>query len=137
MTTSPGCGQNEIVLVFEEKSRAENSDTDQPWWGHFVQGKAGKEKGSYDQYAKFSTAVASITEEDLEGDSGGYLRALKEGRYLYIYVTTHSGPSVYLAAEDLPHIHSNSQGVLVLSRDVTQRIMGVTFDVYALTRSVL
>jgi hypothetical protein len=133
MTASPECGRNEIVLVFEEKSGAENSVTDKRWWGHFVH----KEKGPYDQYAKFSAAVASITEEDLEGDHGGYLRALKEGRYLYIYVTTHTGPSVYLAPEDLPHISSNSLGVLVLSRNETQRIMGATFDVYALTRSVL
>ena len=52
---------------------------------------------------------AIFTEEDLGDDRGEYLRALKEGLYLYIYFTTHSVPSVYLAAEDLPHIPSYLQ----------------------------
>ena len=128
---------DEIVIVFEEKSRGEDNDSNRIWWGHFIQqGKAGKEKGPYDQYEKFCQAVASITVSDLEGDRG-YLRALMEGRFIYVYVTTHAGPTVYLAAQDLPHIQSNSLGVLVLNREVTQRILGVTFDVYALTRSVM
>ena len=81
--------------------------------------------------------MASITESDLEGDRG-YLRALMEGRFIYVYVTTHDGPTVYLTSQDLPHIQSNSLGVLVLNREVTQRILGVTFyDVYALTRSAI
>ena len=69
-----------------------------------------------------------------------------EGRFLYVYVTTHPGPSVYLAAEDLHGIVAQEtkspspyQGVLVLSRDVTKDILGATlFDVYdELTRSMM
>jgi hypothetical protein len=82
--------------------------------------------------------VASITESDLEDDQGGYLRALKEGRFIFVYATMHDeGPTVYLTAQDLPHIQSNSLGVLVLNRDVAKRILGTIFDVYALTRSAL
>eukprot|EP01035_Chromulina_nebulosa_P069361 gene69361-biopygen28230 len=78
MTSSPPTkvGSDEIVLVFKEKS---TGDSYEIWWGHFTQGQAGeKEKGPYDQHGKFCQAVASITESDLEGDTGGYLRALKE-----------------------------------------------------------
>ena len=133
-TSSPTkIGSDEIVLVFEEKSMAENSSGDKVWRGHFIQDG----KGPYDQYGKFNQAVASITESDLQDDQGGYLRALKEGRFIYVYVTTHAGPTVYLTVQDLPHIQSNSLGVLVLNRDVTRRILGTIYDVYALTRSAL
>jgi hypothetical protein len=138
-TTSPPptqVGPDEIVLVFEEKSKGENNDSNEVWWGHFIQGKTG-EKGPYDQHGKFCQAVASITESDLEGDTGGYLRALKEGRFIYVYVTTHGGPTVYLTAEDFPDIMCDFLGVLVLSREVTKRILGSIFDVYALTRSAM
>ena len=78
-----------IVLFFEDKSRGEDSDRNQPWWGHFIQANAAQgEKGPYDQYAKFCEVVGSITESDLEDDQGGYLRALMEGRFLLMYVTT-------------------------------------------------
>ena len=131
-------GRDQIVLVFEEKSKAENSVSNNSWLGHFIQqGKNGQDKGPYDQYGKFCQAVASITESDLEDDQGGYLRALKEGRFIFVYATTHEGPTVYLTAQDLPHIQSNSLGVLVLNRDVAERILGTIFDVYALTRSAL
>eukprot|EP01035_Chromulina_nebulosa_P024320 gene24320-biopygen15855 len=78
---------------------------------------------------------AGITESDLEGDKAGYLRALQEGRFIYVYVTTHGGPSVYLTAEDVHGSPSNSLGVLVLNQEVTKRILGPIYDVYALTRS--
>jgi hypothetical protein len=126
-------GRDEIVLVFEQKSKAENSFSNKVWLGHFIQ----QGKGPYDQYGKFCQVVASITESDLEDDQGGYLRALKEGRFIFVYATTHEGPTVYLTAQDLPHIQSNSLGVLVLNRDVAKRILGTIFDVYALTRSAL
>ena len=95
----------------------------------------------YRQYALFCEAVNDITEADLVGDNG-YLRALMEGRFLVVYMTTHPGPSVYLAAEDLDGIaakETKSLGVLVLSRDVTKDILGSTlFDVYdELTRSMM
>ena len=127
-------GRDEIVLVFEEKSMAESRSGNKVWRGHFIEPEG---KGPYDQYGKFCQAVTSITESDLQDDQGGYLRALKEGRFIYVYATTHAGPTVYLTAQDLPHIQSNSLGVLVLNRDVTRRILGTTFDVYALTRSTL
>ena len=134
-TSSSSDDREKIIVVFEEGEN--NGDSNQIWRGHFIQqGKAGKEKGPYDRYEKFCQAVASITESDLEGDRG-YLRALKEGRFIYVYVTTHAGPMVYLAPQDLPHIQTNSLGVLVLNRDVTKRIMRATYDVYALTRSAL
>ena len=78
----------------------------------------------------------TITEEDLEGDNG-YLRALKDGRFLYVYVTTHPGPTVYLCPEDLTGVSTDtqSQGVLVLNRDVTEKLLGIVFEVYALARS--
>ena len=67
--------------------------------------------------------MASITENDLQNDRGGYLRALKEGRYMYVFVTTDDEPTtVYLT-------------VLILNRGVTERIIGNIFEVYALTRS--
>jgi hypothetical protein len=106
------------------------------WQGHFWS------KGSrpYRQYALFCEAVDDITEADLVGDNG-YLRALMEGRFLYVYVTTHPGPCVYLTAEDLVGITTKmtkSQGVLVLNRDVTQKIIGSTiFDLYAMARSMM
>eukprot|EP01036_Dinobryon_divergens_P040129 gene40129-53013_t len=121
MTSSPPTkvGSDEIVLVFKEKS---TGDSYEIWWGHFTQGQAGeKEKGPYDQHGKFCQAVASITESDLEGDTGGYLRALKEGRFIYVYMTTHGGPLVYLTAQDLPDIKCDSLGVLVLNQEVTKR----------------
>ena len=134
-TSTSSDGRENIVVVFAEGES--NGDSNQIWRGHFIQqGKAGKEKGPYDRYEKFCQAVASITESDLEGDRG-YLRALKEGRFIYVYVTTHAGPMVYLAPQDLPHIQTNSLGVLVLNRDVTKRIMRATYDVYALTRSAM
>ena len=126
-------GRDEIVLVLEVKTKAENSSGNKIWRGHFIQ----QGNGPYNQYGKFCQTVASITESDLEDDQGGYLRALKEGRFIYVYVTTHDGPTVYLTAQDLPHIQSNSLGVLVLNGDVAKRILGTIFDVYALTRSVL
>ena len=126
-------GPDEIVLVFEEKSMAENSSGNKVWRGHFIQDG----KGPYDQHGRFCQAVASITESDLQDDQGGYLRALKEGRFIYVYATTHAGPTVYLTAQDLLHIGCNSLGVLVLNRDVMKRILGIIFDVYALTRSAL
>eukprot|EP01035_Chromulina_nebulosa_P022916 gene22916-biopygen15191 len=134
-TTSPPptkVGSDEIVLVFEEKSKGENNDSNEIWWGYFTQKDGEKEKGPYDQHDKFCKAVASITESDLEGDTGGYyLRALKEGRFIYVYVTTHGGPTVHLTAQDLPGMECNSLGVLVLNREVTKRILGPIFDVYA------
>ena len=131
-------GPDEIVLVFEEKSKGENNESNEIWWGHFAQGKAGKNmKGPYDQHGKFCEAVMRITESDLEGDTEGFLRALKEGRFIYVYVTTHDGPTVYLTAKDLPDIKCNSLGVLILNREVTQRILGPIFNVYALTRSAM
>ena len=126
-------GRDEIVLVLEVKTKAENSSGNKIWRGHFIQ----QGNGPYNQYGKFCQTVASITESDLEDDQGGYLRALKEGRFIYVYATTHDGPTVYLSAQDLPHIQSNSLGVLVLNGDVAKRILGTIFDVYALTRSVL
>jgi hypothetical protein len=68
------------------------------------------------------------TEADLVGDNG-YLRALKEGRFLYVYVTTHPGPCVYLTAEDLVGITTKmtkSLGVQVLNRDLAPKILGST-----------
>ena len=132
-------GRDEIVLVFEQKSQAENSFRNKVWLGHFIQqGKDGQEKGPYDQYGQFCQVVASITESDLENDQGGYLRALQEGRFIFVYATMHDeGPTVYLTAQDLAHIPSNSLGVLVLNRDVAKRVLGTIFDVYALTRSAL
>ena len=88
--TSP---EEEIVLVFKEASKTEENKNNEVWVGHFAQGS----QKSYHQYCKFCDAVSTISDEDLAGDNG-YLRALKDGRFLYVYVTT---PSVYLTSEDL------------------------------------
>jgi hypothetical protein len=126
---------DEIVLPMECKSMDEVTKT-ALWQGHCWS------KGSrpYRQYALFCEAVDSITEADLVGDNG-YLRALKEGRFLYVYMTTLPGPSVYLTAEDLIGITTKmtkSLGVLVLNRDLAQKILGYTnFDLYAMTRSMM
>ena len=128
---------DEIVLPMEWKSMDEVTTTGSAaWQGHCW--RSGKRP--YYQYALFCEAVDSITEADLVGDNG-YLRALKEGRFIYVYVTTHPGPCVYLTAEDLVGITTKmtkSLGVLVLNRDVAQRIMGSTnFDLYAMARSMM
>eukprot|EP01035_Chromulina_nebulosa_P023318 gene23318-biopygen15360 len=112
--------REKIVLIFEEKSQGET--------------EGGQEKPSYDRYEAFCAMVAGITESELKDDKG-YLRALMEGRFLYVYVTMQSGPVVYLAREDWSHAQANSLGMLVLNRDVTKRILGTVFDVYALARS--
>ena len=122
---------DEMVVFIDWKSVDESTDT-KVWHGH----RWSKDDRPYHRYLQFCEAVATITEADLVGDRG-YLRALMERRFLYVYVTTHPGPSVYLAAEDLDE--TKSQGVLVLSRDVTKDILGSTlFDVYdELTRSMM
>mmetsp|Transcript_18119 Transcript_18119/g.24854 ORF Transcript_18119/g.24854 Transcript_18119/m.24854 type:complete len:203 (-) Transcript_18119:141-749(-) len=124
----------EIVVVFEETSKTESNAKNEVWLGHFAQ----DDQTPYHQYFKFCSAVSTITEEDLVGDNG-YLRALKDGRFLYVYVTTHPGPTVYLAPEDLSGISAGtkSQGVLVLNREVTKEMLGIVFEVYALARSAL
>ena len=128
--------RDEIVVVFEEKSKEEGSDNNEVWLGHFYQDKDGS-RPPYEQCFKFCAATSTIVEEDLDGD-GGFLRALKEGRFLYVYLTMHPGPNVYLTSEDLKGIAAtNSSGLLVLNRDVTKNILGITFDVYALARSVV
>jgi len=84
-TASLSSDRDNIVVVFEEKSKREDSnDSNLFWWGHFTQSEGGMEK--YDQYGKFCAAVASIAESDLDDDQG-FLRALMEGRFLYVYVT--------------------------------------------------
>ena len=132
--------RDEIVVVFEEKSKEEGSDNNEVWLEHFYQDKDGSHPPS-EQYFKFCAATSIIVEEDLDGD-GGFLRALKEGRFLYVYLTTHPGPNVYLTSEDLKGIAAtNSSGLLaqlvLMNRDVTKNILGITFDVYALARSVV
>ena len=126
---------DEMVFPLEWKSQDEITGTP-VWQGHCWS----KGNRPYRQYALFCEAVNDITEADLVNDNG-YLRALMEGRFLYVYVTTHSGPSVYLTAEDLDGITTKmtkSQGVLVLNRDVTKKILGSTiFDLYAITSSMM
>ena len=126
---------DEMVFLIEWKSMDEVIKT-ALWLGHCWR----KGIRPFYQYALFCEAVDSITEADLVGDNG-YLRALKEGRFIYVYVTTHPGPCVYLTAEDLVGITTKmtkSLGVLVLNRDVAQRIMGSTnFDLYAMARSMM
>lgn len=132
--------RNEIVAVFEKKSKEEDSDNNEVWLGHFYKDNNQDKdciRRPYEQYFKFCAATSSITEDDLDGDNG-FLRALKEGRFVYVYVTTHPGPNVYLTPEDLNGIAAtNSSGIIVLNRDVTKNILGITFDVYALARSVV
>eukprot|EP01036_Dinobryon_divergens_P033483 gene33483-43269_t len=116
-TSPPKVGPDEVVLVCEEKSMSGNNESNDIWRGHFTQGQAGEKE--------------TQKESDLEGDKAGYLRALQEGRFIYVYVTTHGGPSVYLTAEDVHGSPSNSLGVLVLNQEVTKRILGPIYDVYA------
>ena len=55
---------------------------------------------------------------------------------MYVFVTTHPGPSVYLSSQDLDGIAStHSQGVLALNREVTKDFLGIFFEVYALARA--
>jgi proteasome lid subunit RPN8/RPN11 len=129
--TSPATSsQEEMVLLFRE---VEN-DSNEVWLGH-VERQDSKKTKPYSQYFRFCETVASISEEDLEGN-GAYLRALKEGRFMYVFVTTHPGPSVYLSSQDLDGIAStHSQGVLALNREVTKDFLGIFFEVYALARA--
>ena len=141
-----------MVIAIETKSRGESSyhsrGSEGVWRGHFsVYEGEKKTSDEYAQYFQFCNAVSSITDVDLVGDCG-YLRALMEGNFLYVYATTHDGPNVHLTPEDLKEttpkptststptpIHS--QGILVLSREISKNILGFTFDFYALTRSIV
>ena len=51
-----------------------------------------------------SSFATSITDDDLlDGGDNGFLRVLKEGRFVYVAYgqATHPGPSVYLTPKDL------------------------------------
>eukprot|EP01036_Dinobryon_divergens_P026581 gene26581-35249_t len=113
--TAPATYSNdELVFPMEWKSSMDEITKTPVWQGHCWS------KGSrpYRQYALFCEAVDDITEADLVGDNG-YLRALMEGRFLITNKMT------------------KSQGVLVLNRDVTQKIISSTiFDLYAMARSM-
>jgi len=123
-------GRDEIVLILEQTSRAENSSSNKVWWGHFIEGRTRR--------VHMINPISSARQWHRERLGGRPRRRLHVGAEGgYVYVTTHDGPTVYLAAQDLPRIQSYSLGVLVLNRDVTKRILGTTFDLYALTRSAL
>eukprot|EP01036_Dinobryon_divergens_P024264 gene24264-32699_t len=94
--------KDEIVVVFNKKSKEEGSDNNEVWLGHFYKDNQDKNcsQRPYEQYFKFCAARSRITEDDLDGDNG-FLGALKEGRFVYVYVTTHPGPNAYLTPEDL------------------------------------
>ena len=122
-------GRDEIVLILEQTSRAENSSSNKVWWGHFVEGR---------RRVHMINSISSARQWHRERLGGRPRRRLPVGAEgVYVYVTTHDGPTAYLAAQDLPHIQSYSVGMLVLNRDVKKRILSTTFDLYALTRSAL
>jgi hypothetical protein len=133
------------VLFIDLKSLVETETDPQKrfFLGHFHETTHDKTILPYSQYGEMRKRVNSIVDADLEGDNG-YLTALKEGRYLFVYITTHEGRSVYVTPNNLAaiyplslqHNESKSLGVIVLNRAVTQKILGPSFESYILPRSV-
>jgi hypothetical protein len=143
---NPSTDTLEKYVLFIDLKSLDESETNPKkrfFLGHFHETTHDKTVLPYSQYGKMQKRVNAIVEADLEGDNG-YLAALREGRYLFVYITTHEGRSVYVTHSNLAaiyplslqHNESKSLGVIVLNRAVTQKILGPSFESYILPRSV-
>mmetsp|Transcript_15082 Transcript_15082/g.13627 ORF Transcript_15082/g.13627 Transcript_15082/m.13627 type:complete len:830 (+) Transcript_15082:96-2585(+) len=109
-----------------------------------------KDKPLYYQYFDLCNLQNEISEEEVRDlNSTNYLRAMYEGKWLYIYQTSYNGPNIFLQRDDFideiglndtdvyhkkkPNLRYGS--VLIINRETTLNYLGFISDAYRVVRN--